>query len=272
MKLMLDDFKLIRDFINDTTGMYFREEKLYFLESRIEARCKETNCRTVHDYYRMLKYSSSALEFDTFIESLTINETYFFRDAKQLNALAHEALPQIVERKKQSGSMRLNILSAGCSTGEEPYTLAIILSEFYPQMFVNIFATDINNKVLNIAKRGIYSGRSLKDMPAEYLDKYFDVDDDGFKVKELLRRIVNFQNINLIDKQKMLSFTNMDIILCRNVLIYFEQGTAAQIVNYLYDDLNKGGFIFLGLAESMHLLSGAFSLVKFSEMYGYQKK
>lgn len=272
MKITLAEFRLIRDLIHENTGIFLKEEKLYFLESRIDMRCREVNCDTVQDYYRFLKYDSTGEELRQLIELITVNETYFFRDAPQLKAFAQEALPQVVAKKVQQNDTTLRMWCAGCSSGEEAYTLAILASEVVKNIRCEIIATDINQKVLDIAKKGIYNGRSLKDMPIPYLTKYFKKIDEGYLVDDSLKAMINFWTLNLIDKVRMKLIYNIDFIFCRNVLIYFSEAQAKQVVNYFYDSLNKGGYIFFGHAESMHLLSGAFRLVKFRELIGYMKE
>lgn len=272
MKLSPADFKLIRDFINEKTGIFIRDEKAYFLENRLDARMKDLNCDTVQEYFRTLKYDSTNTELNTFTELLTTNETFFFRDMKQLLAFSDEALPDVIKKRKAEGKNKITIWSAGCSTGEEPYTLAMMCAETVKDASVKIIASDINTKVIDFAKKGYYSGRSLKDTPPAYLGKYFNKQEDGYAVKDQIKSMVEFLNLNLVDKNKMRLIFDIDIIFCRNVLIYFEKETARQVISSYYDSLNKGGYIFLGLAESMHLFSGAFKLVKFKELFGYLKE
>jgi chemotaxis protein methyltransferase CheR len=189
-----------------------------------------------------------------------------------LTTFSQEALPLLAEDKRSRGDRTITVWSAGCSTGEEPYTLAMLATEAVPGMNVRIIATDINARVIGVAKRGIYSGRSLKDVTPAYLERFFTKVDDGYEVIPAVRQMVEFMLLNLVDKTRMRLVAGADIIFCRNVLIYFAHPVAKQVINYFYDSLNRGGYIFLGLAESMHLFSGAFKLVKFRELYGYMKE
>lgn len=273
MKLTTNEFKLLRDFVNEKTGIFIRDEKMYFLENRLDLRLKEINCDSVQDYYRVLKFDDKYNELDCFTELLTTNETYFFRDMKQLEMFALEALPEVVERRKAEGKDTINIWSAGCSTGEEPYTLAMMFSETVKDMKVKITATDINKKVVDIARKGVYFGRSLKDVPQVMLTKYFTKYDDGaYEVVPEIKQLVDYIILNLVDKTRMRLLFDMDFIFCRNVLIYFQKDVARQVISSFYDSLRKNGYILLGLAESMHLYSGAFKLVKFKELFGYKKE
>lgn len=271
MKLSVSEFTGLRDYIHEKSGIFIKEEKAYFLENRLDTRMNELRCESVEEYCHRLKYDTQSGELNELIEALTTNETFFFRDMKQLNAFAQGALVQVMEEKKQRGDMTLNIWCAGCSTGEEPYTLAM-LAEDMGWARTRIIATDINSKVIEVAKRGIYKGRSLKEVTPFILDKYFEKMDDGYwRVNDAIRAKVEFSVLNLLDRARMRLYGNMDFVFCRNVLIYFSPTAAKQVINCYYDSLKKGGCIFLGLAESMHLFSGAFKLVKFNDMYWYAK-
>jgi chemotaxis protein methyltransferase CheR len=272
MKLSLDDFKALRDLLKEKTGIFLKDEKLYFLESRLNIRCRELNCPNAQEYYRLLKYDATGREMHVFVESITTNETYFFRDVKQLNTFAYEALPLVLAKKRAAGNPHLRIWCAGCSTGEEPYTLAILCNEVARDMLTHIIATDINTKVIDHAKRGVYVGRSLKEVPPAYLARYFTPQEAGYAVNQEIRSKIEFLPLNLVDRLRMRLINDIDFIFCRNVLIYFDHPTAKQVINYFYDSLNKSGFIFLGLAESMHLFSGAYKVMKFKELFGYMKE
>lgn len=271
MKLALNDFRLIRDFIHDKTGIFLKHSKTYFLEQRLERRFEELGCADVQEYYRCLKYDTARNELDALVEILTTNETYFFRDIKQLLAFSREALPNVVERKLAEGKKSITIWSAGCSTGDEPYTLAMLASEVMKRIKIRIIATDINARVVQFAKQGIYSGRSLKDVPPHYLKRYFTLREDGYEVTAEIKSMTEYMVLNLVDKMRMSLLSDLDFIFCRNVLIYFSHPVAKQVINHFYDSLNNGGYIFMGPAESMHLFSGAFMPVKFRKLVGYRK-
>jgi len=271
MKLSPGDFHVIRDFVHEKTGIFLKDQKAYFLESRLERRFKEIGCEDAREYYRLLKYDTSRRELDALIEILTINETYFFRDIKQLLAFSREALPCVVERKLAEGNKSITIWSAGCSTGDEPYTLAMLASEVMKKINIRIIATDINAGLVQFAKEGIYSGRALKNIPPHYLRRYFTPREDGYEVAAEIKGMTEYMALNLVDKTRMSLLSGLDFIFCRNVLIYFSHPVAKQVISRFYDSLNNGGYLFMGAAESMHLFSGSFTPVKFRKLVGYRK-
>jgi len=273
--LSLNDFQLIRELIYEKSGIYFEEEKLYFIESRLKNRIEALNIDSAREYYRFIKYEPTGEEANLFLDLLTINETYFFRNYPQLKSFAEEILPLIQEKKKASPVKVLKIWSAGCSTGEEPYTLAIILQEIMQEFSawnVQILATDISQKALRFARRGVYGERALKDVPLSYREKYFTSQDGQNTISEEIKRAVRFGYLNLIDEAKIRTVTGVDILFCRNVLIYFDDKSRKQVVNSFYDSLSKGGYIFLGHSESMGRISAAFKLARLKNSFVYMKE
>lgn len=273
--LPLNDFRLIRELIYEKSGMYFEEEKSYFVENRLKNRMEALNIDSARDYYRFIKYEPTGEEINLFLDLLTINETYFFRNYPQLKSFAEEVIPLIQEKKKASPVKILKIWSAGCSTGEEPYTLAIILREIMQDFDVwniQILATDISRKALGLARRGAYGERALKDVPLVYREKYFTSQNGQNTISNEIKRLVRFGYLNLIDEAKMRTITGVDVSFCRNVLIYFDEKSRKQVVNSFYDSLGKGSYIFLGHSESMGRISAAFKLVKLKNSFVYMKE
>jgi len=233
------------------------------------------NVDSAKEYYRFIKYQPSSEEMNLFLDLLTVNETYFFRNYPQLKSFAEEILPLIQKKKEMSLVKVLKIWSAACSTGEEPYTLAIILREMMPDFKawnVQILATDISQKALGFARRGVYGKRALKDVPLSYREKYFTSQDDRYTISEEIRRVVRFGYLNLIDEAKMRTVTGVDVLFCRNVLIYFDEKSRKHVVNSFYDSLDNGGYIFLGHSESMSRISAAFKLVRLKNSFVYMKE
>jgi len=248
--LSQSDFKLFQSFINRKTGIFFDERKKYFLETRISSRMEEHGLSDPQEYWHLI--NTDAEEFSSFISSITIPETYFFRDYPQLKMFAEEILPL-----------------------EEPYTIAIILLEMIEDLVswkVDILGTDISKKALKKCREAIYSPRSVKDVPSEYKRKYFISADNHYQVKLQVKRLVRFDYLNLIDDNKMRMMRGFDFIFCRNVLIYFDFESSKKVISYFYDALNKGGFIFLGSSESISRLSAAFRLVRFKNGLAYMKE
>lgn len=272
--ISVDDLTAIRDLIAETAGLYFEKNKYYYLEKRVARRVKITNSETSKDYYRLLKLGHYPTEMRELISALTINETYFYRNMPQLESFSQEALKLVIDTKRKAGDYTLNIWSAACSSGEEPYTLSILLRQSIPdysQWTVNILATDIDYQILEKAKSGIYSARSVKDVPPDILEKYFSQKDGQFVVDEKVKDNVEIKNLNLMNRQMMRVQPRMDFVFCRNVLIYFNGPARIQVINSIYDNLKPGGFIFLGHSESVGRISAAFKLVKLEKTLAYRK-
>lgn len=266
-----DDLKKVRDLIYKETGMLFGESKNYYLKSRIEQRLKELEIDNHHEYLEQLMTSTSKAEVQDFVERITINETYFFRDFPQLQGFAEKVLPHYINERNCT-SNKIRIWSAACSTGEEAYTLSIILQEMLEKGWKSeIKATDIDREVLNKAKRGLYSTRSMKDTPTPYKEKYFTRDGDKFKVNKAYFKDVTFDQLNFMDRFGMLRMRDFDFIFCRNVLIYFTDDSRKKVVNRLYDALKPGGYLFLGHSESIGRITGAFNLKNIEGFLCYQK-
>ncbi len=274
-EISFSEFINLRNFIYESTGIFFEEKKIYFIKKRVEKRLIELNLDSAATYLRMLKTSrESSKELQTLTNLLTTNETYFFREYDQLAVFGEHCLTEIIEDKKKKFVRNLNIWCAGCSTGEEAYTLSIILQEMLPNLTywnIIIYATDIDTEVLQKAKVGLYSDRSVKDVPQEYLEKYFTSEGDEWKVSEQVKKYVKFLNINLIDDFKMRAFKSIDFIFCRNVLIYFDEASRKRVVGNFFESLNKGGYIFLGHSESVSRISTAFTTKRKGDLIVYQK-
>ncbi len=275
MKLELRDYIKLRDFIYERSGLHFEEKKIYFVKKRLATRMNILGIESPKEYLWRLKYGDpNGKEFQELINLLTTNETYFFREFDQLAVFAENCLQEVCAAKEREDRKQLRIWSAGCSTGEEPYTLSIILLEMvdrYHTWDVEIIATDIDTKVLQKARKGVYSKRSVKDVPEEYLEKYFIKDGDSYKVKYIVKKPVKFRHLNLMDEKKMRLMSGMDFIFCRNVLIYFDENSRRAVVSNFYESLNNGGYIFLGHSESMSRISSAFKLRRKNGLIVYQK-
>lgn len=273
--LEAQEFKYLRDLICEKTGIFFDDEKKHYLIRRLENRMKTLGYETLLDYYRFLKYDVSGKELNHLFNIITTNETYFFRNIPQLMAFKEEVLPLIISRKRKARDYELKIWSAGCSTGEEPYTLAMLLLEILPDIYqwkVQILGTDINTQVLERAKEGVYDYRSIREMPSYYTLQYFHFKDEKYFIKEKIKDMVSFATLNLVDTEHMKSLRNIDVIFCRNVLIYFSPESCKKVVNAFYESLNKGGYLFLGHSESLYRITAIFKLVKFKNSLVYMKE
>ena len=267
-----DEFRLIRDLIKGEIGMFFDDGSRFLLERRLSRRLKLHHINDFRDYYRFLLYDKKKdEEMTALIDLLTVNETFFFREQSQLKAFSEEILPELRETNKDR--KRLRIWSAGCSTGEEPYTIAMLVLE-YGRIFgwdIDIFGSDINQRVLTAARQGLYRKNSFRVTAKPYMDKYFKQDEEVFLISEDVKRLVSFSHLNLLDPFKVRFVGKMDVIFCRNVLIYFDQAARKKVVDNFYDSLVEGGYLLLGHAESLINISTSFALKHLKNDMVYQK-
>jgi chemotaxis protein methyltransferase CheR len=209
-------------------------------------------------------------------DAVTINETFFFRNEPQFDAFAGTLVPEVIRGGTQNGHSKLRVWSAASSSGEEAYTLAMIFLERirpkYPWIELEITGTDINSAVIENARKGVYRSYSVRNMPAMYLNKYFIAEESRYRLKDEVKQLVRFEQRNLYDRLHMQSMTGFDVIFCCNVLIYFDAQSKVQVVSSLYDGLNRGGYLFIGYAESLHGISTAFKLVSFPKAVAYKKE
>lgn len=268
-----DTFRLLRDFIKNHCGLYFDDGAKFLLEKRLSRRVENYRLKKFEDYYHLLMYDKKRdEELSSVIDILTVNETYFFRELPQLKAFSDEIIPEICERKKNR--KRLRIWSAGCSTGEESYTLAILILEknLMPEWEIEILGSDINQRVLHAARRGIYKKSSFRSTEDYYIKKYFTDEGGGnYRMIDPVRGLVNFSLLNLMDPFKVRFVGEMDVILCRNVIIYFDLETKKKVINSFYDRLSEEGYLLLGHSESLMNISTAFVLRHLKNDLVYQK-
>lgn len=274
-ELTEEEFQLIRDFIYEKSGNFFRPNKAYYLKNRLLKRMVALNCKTFQDYYYRLKYDTTQREFNNLMNILTVNETSFFRNPHHLKAFESEILPELVARKSRKNEKTLSLWSAGCSSGEEPYTLALIMLEtmtFANLWNIEIIANDISERVLYSARKGVYGKVTLRNTDRKYLDKYFTNSNGSYAIRSEIKRLVSFGYLNLTDFHRAKAIKNIDIIFCRNVLIYFGPEARKRIVDNFYDSLNPGGYLFIGHSESLHGVSKAFKLAYFNNAVVYKKE
>jgi len=259
-----EEFRLIRDYIYNHCGLSFDASSKFFLEKRLSNRIRLHQLKNFKEYYRFLKYDPKASdELVTVINVLTTNETYFFRENCQLMAFSEEILPEIKNRKENNKRGKiLSIWSAGCSTGEEPYTLAMLILETgqFKGWNIEIFGNDISQRVLEVARRGVYTKSSFRSTEKRFIDKYFEPLDGKYRIKDEVKNMVRFGYLNLMDEDKMRLIGTMDVIFCRNVLIYFDVESKKKVIHDFYNKLEEGSYLFLGYAESIMNISTAFTL------------
>jgi chemotaxis protein methyltransferase CheR len=266
----MDTFGLIQlaELIYDHCGIDFFKN-LSSLEAKVQERFKELglSCWEYGGYLR-----AEPKEWDTLIELITVNETYFFREENFLEEFQKVILPQYKDRTPDNP---LRIWCAACSSGEEPYTLGMLVKEtgLFRQGAVQIIASDINKKVLEKAKGGLYKKNSFafRKMPEGMLEKYFESLEEEYKVMDSIRNMVDFRYMNLLDKNIVGKVEKSDIIVCRNVLIYFDAKAIQKIVNSFYDILKPGGYLLLGHAETITGMNTRFETIYTPSIFYYRK-
>jgi chemotaxis protein methyltransferase CheR len=267
----------IRDVIYQISGIYQSEEKLYLLASRCARRMTVVGAGTPSEYLEHLTIRGNRdAELRLLLNEITIGETYMFRSPPQLEALRKVILPGIIAAKTAMGFKRLRIWSAGCSTGEEPYTLAMFLLEEKDKLLsgwtFDILATDLNDNSMSAAKAGIYGEYALRNTTELLRKKYFKpVDDKRLQASDELKALIRFDRVNLRDDSKMLFLKGVDIIFCCNVLIYFDLSSKRRVVQHFYSNLLPNGYLFLGHAESLYQVDDTFRLIHFPGTVGYWK-
>jgi chemotaxis protein methyltransferase CheR len=270
-------FRQVRDLVYKVSGIFQLEEKLYLMSDACGRRMKQLGIRTSRDYWDLLTANASReAELRQLLNEVTIGETCLFRSPPQIEALKKVILPEIIEDKSKQIMKRLRIWSAGCSTGEEPYTLAMTLMEEGDRLLkgwtIEIIATDLNDRSVETAKAGIYGDYALRSTPELYKRKYFSqIDPKKLEVKPEVKKLITFSRLNLQDDSRMLFMKGMDLIYCCNVLIYFDGPSKAKVINHYYSNLNFGGYFFLGTSESLLNLNDKFRLVHFPGAIAYWK-
>ena len=277
MTLALKDFATIRDEVYRKLGLYFEDSKVYFIQKRIEKRMETLAVASFADYGFLLRFGDKeGKEMQALANLITTNETYMFREFEQLQAFADHCLPMILKPREAANDRTLRIWSAGCSSGEEPYTLAIILKEVmhdFRSWDIKIKATDIDQVRLEMARRAVYEERSVHEIPPEYFDRHITRLPAGyFAVKPETAKLVELEHLNLNDRLAMRNFRQFDFIFCRNVLIYFDDASRKAVVDHFYNALKPGGFIFLGHSESIGRISTAFKLLRVGQHLVYRKE
>jgi chemotaxis protein methyltransferase CheR len=272
VRLAPDEFRLLRDLINQHCGISLNPEARPVVERRLRERLSAHGLQSFGEYYQLLRSADRGrAELDEAIDLVTINETYFFREDYQLRALRTEIFPML--RRPPLSRETLNIWSAGCSTGEEVYSIAIMAREagFSARRDLRIFGSDISRRCVTHARRGVYGPSSFRAIPPEIKKKYFVERPDGLHVLDELRPWCHFGHLNLLDPARATVVGRVDIIFCRNVLIYFDDVSRRRVIDMFYDRLLPGGFLLLGHSESLLNVSTAFELVHLREDLVYRK-
>lgn len=273
-QIVLSDevFRLLRDMVYEIAGIYFAEDSKFIMESRLQQSIKRKQFDNFRDYYFFLKYDQKRdEELSSLIDIITIHETYFFRENQQLQTFTQEILPELAQMEEKT--KRLRIWSAGCSTGEEPYTLSMLILEnpLFQDWAVEIYASDISQNVLQNARRGIYQAGAFRATDPYFQRKYFSKEISGFKINDPVKKNVNFLHINLNDRERWNLLPAVNAVFCRNVIIYFDLAAKKQVIEGFYGKLKEGGYLLLGHSESLMNLSTHYALKHFKNDLVYQK-
>ena len=252
------DFERFRTLIYDESGIHFSESNRTILESRLKERLRAAKLDSIGEYFNHVKRNQDELK--VLLDAVTTNLTRFFRNAAHWKTFENYVVPQIVERKKSGGDRTIRLWSAGCSTGEEPYTIAIELLELLPPGFTfEILASDLSLKSLMVAQQGFYADTRMNGVPEHYLTKYFDRKDGGYQVKEHVKQNIKFDYHNLKNDSGK---RNLDVVFCRNVLIYFDEAAQKAAVERFWEAMGPTSYLFIGHSESLFGMQTQFKFLK----------
>ncbi len=272
LRLAPEEFRLLRDMINVHFGLQFDDSGLYLFERRLADRVAALELSSFDEYYKYLRFNANGRrELEEAIETLTTKETYFFRQEYQLRAFQNELLPRIA--RANAASRQVSIWSAGCSTGEEAYTIAMLMlqSGTMYNWDMRVIGSDLSKNSVAFARRGVYRGASFRTMSEQLLNRYFTRAEGGYQVNDSVRRLCHFGQLNLLDNVRASNVGRVDAIFCRNVLIYFDEQKKKRVIDTLYQRLVPGGYLLLGHSESLLNVSTAFELGHLKEDLVYRK-
>lgn len=264
-KLTLEDFTVFRDLILEKSGIKIRDNRVDYLEYRVKERMLVHSLVDYREYYFKLKYDEAGpeSELQELINLVTVHETSFFRHPDQLDTLRDLVLKRIIEDKEKIGNTSLRMWSAVCATGEEPLTLAMIIKEHFPHLrrwSVSIAASDISTAALDKAKKGVFGDNSFRAPLEDIKNKYFKKVDRYYHAVDEIKRMVTHKIVNLSDIDSLDKYRDMDLILCRNVFIYFPDDVKEAIARKFYDIMPRGGALILGNAEVLDVKRIPFKL------------
>jgi chemotaxis protein methyltransferase CheR len=258
------EFRMLCELIKGRCGLHFDEDSRFLVDKRVARRIQEADVSSFSAYHLLLRDGRHGEEeFANLIDALTTNETYFFRESRQLRALIDEIIPDIRARRSGQGrSGPVTIWSAGCSSGEEPYSIAAMAIEagIDPQKELRIYASDISRAMLARSRRGVYREASFRETSPAMRQRYFVEKDGHHTISDDVRRCVDFIHLNLLDRSKIALLGSIDVVVCRNVIIYFDLETKKKVIETFYQKLRPGGYLLLGHSESLINVSSAFEL------------
>ena len=272
IELRREEFENLRDMFSERLGLSIPPDARSAMERRLQDRLIHHGHGSFSEYAQFLRFSGAAVdEWEELQDVLTVHETYFWRDEAQLRSVRDEVLPLLAAQGQ--GRRRLTIWSAGCATGEEVYTLAILVHEsgLFRDWFVRIYGSDVSRRCISVARKGVYGAPSFRAIPQDIRKQYFHERADGAHVAERIRAYCSFGQVNLAQPDKIRLVGRQDAIMCRNVLIYFDAGTRRVVTDGFLDRLNAGGILLLGHSESLAHVSTAFELLPLKGDLVYRK-
>ncbi len=270
--MSLEEFRLLRELIHEHCGIDFREDSLHVLRRRLTPRLEVHELGSFAEYHRYLRHDPGRLaELEQVVDRVATHETYFFREPNQLEAFSEELLPDLHRRRARG--RRLTIWSAGCATGEEAYTAAILVVEsgLFHDWDVRVFGNDVSRRVLGVARKASYGRSSFRATDEVRLRRWFRELDGKHVVRDEIRALVSFGHINLLDDDMLSIVGEVDVVFCRNVIMYFDAPVRKRVVAAFHRKLVPGGFLLLGHSESLLNVSTAFELVHLSREMVYRK-
>ena len=261
------DFDLFRKVIYDESGITFSATNRSILDSRLKERLREKKLTHVQDYYKLIM--SDKEEMKTMLDAVTTNLTRFFRNQPHFDAFEHYVIPKILEYRKGKMDTKIRVWSAGCSTGEEPYTIAMILEDILkPPYSFEIVASDLSLKSLMVGQQGFYPESRIVGIPDKYLTRFFTKVEGGYQINDAIKQTVRFDYHNL---KHDAGLRNLDVIFCRNVLIYFDEAAQKAVVDKFYESLAPKSFLYIGHSESLFGMNTKFEFLKTEWTTLYQK-
>jgi chemotaxis protein methyltransferase CheR len=277
LPLATNDFRLFQVLLRETSGLHFDEARTQFLQSALWQRLQHRGYESYLEYYNFLKFHPDGRhEMRELLDLITIGETYFFRNKAQFDVLMKSVLPDILRRKVDSGDKCIRVWSAGCSGGDEAYSIAIAFSEAVPSSGgwrIAILGTDINRKGLACAKEAVYGEKSIGYLPKEYVERYFNVRGSTYVLNAEAREVVQFEYHNLArDPLLHEGMQNVDILFCRNVTIYFDLETTRRVIGNFHNCLSREGYLFLGHTETLWQIPHNFERIEFPQTFIYKKR
>lgn len=266
------EFDKFVEFFYRKTGIKFEPGKRYFVDKRLSERIDETGAGDFRSYFTTLRFQASNEELQRLTNSLTVNETYFLREEYQFECLVKSILPDVCSRHQKNRPIKIWCIPS--SSGEEPYSIAMYLMEEWPgiaEWDVELFASDIDTQILATAREGVYAPRSIRNVPPTWKRRYFRQTGNDYRVISDIRDAVEFNQINLSEISDVRRMKNIDVIFCRNLLIYFDDLSRKMAAEFMYESLSPGGYMCLGHSESMGRISSLYDVKKFPEAIVYQR-